>query len=102
MSRELKIWNPLLSIQVSAKSLLISVIIFQRTYENLQKYGFVEPVVKRSSYVKIQNQNFIQEECLRDNEALFQEAADIAQTHGIKLEKVIEILTMFYEEVDDG
>lgn len=100
MSGELITGDPLPSMRALAKSLHISVITCQRAYEDLQKDGFIETVAARGSYVTAQNRNFIQEERLREIETHLHQAADIARTHGIKLEKAIEILTMFYEEVD--
>lgn len=96
MSGELQTGDPLPSMRGLAKSLHISVITAQRAYEDLQKDGFIETVAGRGCFVAVQNRDFIQEEQQRKAEEHLQEAADIGRTHGIKLEKLIELLTLFY------
>ncbi|WP_313346983.1 GntR family transcriptional regulator [Sedimentibacter sp.] len=100
MSGELQTGDPLPSMRGLAKSLHISVITAQRAYEDLQKEGFIETVAGRGCFVAAQNRDFIQEEQQRKAEEYLQEAADIGRTHGIKLEKLIELLTLFYSEGD--
>ena len=47
-----------------------------------------------------ENQEFIREERLREAEGLLQRAAELGRSHGIPLEKLTGILTLFYEEGD--
>ena len=68
--------------------------------KNLQRDGFIETTVGRGSFVSAQNKDFYQEEQQRLAEEHLQEAADIGRTSGISLEKLIELLTMFYQEED--
>lgn len=98
MSGELQPDDPLPSMRALAKSLHISVITTQRAYEDLQRDGFIDTITGRGSFVAVQNKDIIQEEQLRNAENHLQEAAEIGRTHGISLEKLIEILTMFYSE----
>lgn len=98
MSGELQPGDPLLSMRALAKSLHISVITTQRAYEDLQRDGFIDTITGRGSFVAVQNKDIIQEEQLRNAENHLQEAAEIGRTHGISLEKLIEILTIFYSE----
>ena len=98
MSGELQPGDPLPSMRALAKSLHISVITTQRAYEDLQRDGFIDTITGRGSFVAVQNKDIIQEEQLRNAEGLLQEAAEIGRTHGISLEKLIEILTIFYSE----
>ena len=100
MNEELKTGAPLPSMRALAKSLHISVITAQRAYEDLQKDGFIETVAGRGCFVAAQNRDFIQEEQQRKAEEHLQLAAEIGRTNGIKLEKLIELLTMFYSEGD--
>ena len=44
------------------------------------------------------NRDFIQEEQQRKAESHLQEAAEIGRTSGISLDKLIELLTLFYTE----
>ena len=98
MSGELQPGDPLLSMRALAKSPHISVITTQRAYEDLQRDGFIDTITGRGSFVAVQNKDIIQEEQLRNAENHLQEAAEIGRTHGISLEKLIEILTIFYSE----
>lgn len=97
MSGELKAGEPIPSMRALAKSLHISVITVQKAYEDLQRDGFIETTVGRGSFVSAQNKDFYQEEQQRRAEEHLLEAADIGRSNGIPLEKLIEILTLFYE-----
>lgn len=44
------------------------------------------------------NKDFVQEEQQRKAEEHLQAAADIGRTNGISLEKLLELLTLFYQE----
>ncbi|AVP55641.1 GntR family transcriptional regulator [Clostridium tetani] len=98
MNGELQTGDPLPSMRALAKSLHISVITVQRAYEDLQRDGFIETVTGRGSFVAAQNKDFIKEEQLRNIEKKLEEAANLGRTHGIKLEKLIELLRIFYVE----
>lgn len=86
------------SMRALAKSLHISVITVQRAYEDLQRDGFIETTVGRGSFVAAQSRAFLQEEQQRLAEEHLTEAAEIGRANGIPLAKLIELLTMFYEE----
>lgn len=101
MNGELQTGDMLPSMRALAKSLHISVITAQRAYEDLQRDGFIETVTGRGSFVAAQNRNFIQEEQQRKAEEHLQEAAEIGRTSGIALEKLIELLTLFYLKEED-
>lgn len=98
MSGELQTGDPIPSMRALAKSLHISVITVQKAYEDLHRDGFIETTVGRGSFVSAQNKDFFQEEQQRRVEEHLQEAADIAHSGGIPLSKLVEILTMFYQE----
>lgn len=86
------------SMRALAKSIHVSVITVQKAYEDLQRDGFIETTVGRGSFVAAQNKDFYQEEQQRLAEEHLQEAADIGRTSGISLGKLVELLTMFYQE----
>lgn len=88
------------SMRALAKELHLSVITVQRAYEDLTRDGFIETVSGKGSFVAAQNQEFIREERLREAEGLLQRAAELGRSHGIPLEKLTGILTLFYEEGD--
>lgn len=98
MSGELQTGDPIPSMRSLAKSLHISVITVQKAYEDLQRDGFIETTVGRGSFISAQNRDFIQEEQQRLAETHLQEAAEIGRTNGISLEKLTELLTLFYTE----
>jgi GntR family transcriptional regulator len=100
MSGELKEGEPIPSMRALAKSLHVSVITVQKAYEDLQRDGFIETTIGRGSFVAVQNKIFFQEEQQRRAEEHLQVAADIGRSSGIKLEKLIELLTIFYENKD--
>ena len=98
MSGELQTGDPIPSMRAMAKSLHVSVITVQKAYEDLQRDGFIETTVGRGSFVSASNRDFIQEEQQREAESHLQEAAEIGRTSGISLDKLIELLTLFYTE----
>lgn len=98
MDGTLKTGAPIPSMRSLAKSLHVSVITVQRAYEELQRDGFIETAVGRGSFVAAQNQTFYQEEQQRQAEEHLLAAAEIARSGGISLGKLVELLTMFYQE----
>lgn len=98
MDGKLRTGDPIPSMRSLAKSLHVSVITVQRAYEELQRDGFIETIVGRGSFVAAQNQSFYQEEQQRQAEEHLLAAAEIARTSGIPLSKLVELLTMFYQE----
>ena len=70
----------------------------QKAYEDLQRDGFIETTVGRGSFVSAQNKEFYQEEQQRIAEEHLQAAAEIGRTSNISLEKLTELLALFYQE----
>lgn len=97
VSGELKSGDPLPSMRALAKDLHISVITTQKAYEDLQRNGFIESAAGKGTFVSAQNKDFILEEQMRLAEEKLQEAAEIGRSNGISLEKLSELLAMFYE-----
>ena len=95
---EAKAGDPLPSIRSLAKALHISILTVQKAYEDLQRDGFIETTVGRGSFVSAQNKDFYQEEQQRQAEEHLQRAADIGRTSGIPVEKLVELLRLFYED----
>lgn len=98
MSGDLQTGDPIPSMRSLAKSLHISVITVQRAYDDLQRDGFIETTIGRGSFVSAQNRDFYQEEQQRKAEEHLQEAAEIARVSSIPIEKLIELLRLFYSE----
>lgn len=98
MSGELQAGDTIPSMRALAKSIHVSVITVQKAYEDLQRDGFIETAVGRGSFVSAQNKEFYREEQLRRAEEYLQIAADIGRINNISLEKLKELLEMFYME----
>lgn len=96
ISGELQTGDPIPSMRALAKSLHISVITVQKAYEDLQKDGFIETAVGRGSFISAKNKDFFQEEQQRLAEEHLQTAADIGKASNISLEKLMELLAIFY------
>ena len=98
MNGKLKAGEALPSIRSLAKSLQISVLTVQKAYDLLQADGFIETTAGKGCYVSVQNQDFYLEEQQKKIESYFNEAIEIARTRGISLNKLINLLTLLYEE----
>lgn len=98
MKGELQTGDMLPSMRGLAKSLHISVITAQKAYEDLQRDGFIETVTGKGTFVAAQNRDFIQEEQLRQIEDKLMDAVQQARNSAIPLEKLVELITMFYTE----
>lgn len=98
MSGELQAGEAIPSMRALAKSIHVSVITVQKAYEDLQRDGFIETTVGRGSFVSAQDREFYQEEQQRIAEEHLQAAAKIGRTYHISLEKLTELLALFYEE----
>ena len=88
--------DPIPSMRSLAKSIHVSVITVQRAYEDLQRDGFIETTVGRGSFVSAQNKDFIKEEKQKQIEEHLLMVVDMAKSNGIDLEKLIDLLFIFY------
>ena len=100
MSGELQAGDAIPSMRALAKSIHVSVITVQKAYEELQRDGFIEATVGRGSFVSAQNKAFYQEAQQRIAEVHLKIAADIGRVNDISLESLIEVLKLFYTEVE--
>lgn len=100
MSGELQAGDAIPSMRALAKSIHVSVITVQKAYEELQRDGFIETTVGRGSFVSAQNKAFYQEAQQRIAEEHLKIAADIGRINNISLESLIEVLKLFYTEVE--
>ena len=98
MSGELQSGEAIPSIRSMAKSLHISVLTVQKAYDKLQADGFIETTEGKGCFVSAQNQDFYLEEQQKKIEEHFNDAIEIARSSGIKLDKLIGLLSMLYEE----
>ena len=98
ISGELQVGEALPSIRSMARSLHISVLTVQKAYDKLQEEGFIETTAGKGCFVSARNQDFYLEEQQKKIEELFVQAIDTARASGIKLDKLIGLLTLLYEE----
>lgn len=96
MDGDLKPGQPLMSMRQLAKELHISVITVQKAYDILQRDGFIKTVSGKGTYVSNYSIDFIQEEHFRRIEIHIEEAVQIARDNGIDVDKVIELVNLFY------
>ena len=101
ISGELQAGEALPSIRSMARSLHISVLTVQKAYDKLQEEGFIETTAGKGCFVSARNQDFYLEEQQKKIEELFVQAIDTARASGIKLDKLIGLLTLLYEEERD-
>lgn len=98
MSGELKTGEAIPSVRSLAKSLHISILTVQKAYATLQEDGFIESTAGKGCYVSAQNQDFYLEEQQKKIEEHFTDAIEVARSSGISLDKLINLLTLLYQE----
>lgn len=98
MGGELRVGEAIPSIRAMAKSLHISILTVQKAYDQLQADGFIETTAGKGCFVSAQNQDFYLEEQQKKIEEKFTEAVEIARASGIKLDKLVSLLSLLYEE----
>ncbi len=98
MSGELKTGDAIPSMRTLAKTIHVSVITVQKAYEDLTRDGFIETTVGRGSFVSAQNKDFFREEQQKIIEEHLLNAVDVAKSSGIKLEKLQDLIAIFYNE----
>ena len=98
MSEELLAGDSLPSMRSLAKSIHVSVITVQRAYEELQRDGFIETEIGRSTYVLARNKEFYKEQQQKRIEEYMQLAIEAAKENAMPLEKLIDILKILYLE----
>ncbi len=98
ISGELKEGDMLPSMRLLAKELRISIITTKRSYEDLEREGYIESFTGRGSFVKSVNKERVRETLLYEIEELLEGAATKAKTAGVTYEELNEMLKLLYEE----
>ncbi len=81
-----------------ARMLHVSVMTVQKAYEDLQRDGYIETTVGRGSFVTACNDNLLKEELQKNMEDYLSKAIGSAKANGVSLEKLIDLVTIFYME----
>jgi GntR family transcriptional regulator len=97
LSGELTTGQALPSIRSLASDLHVSVITTKRAYSDLEALGFIETRQGKGSFVAGGNVELLREEQLRHIESLLQEALNNAETAGVSLPELHDILDTLAE-----
>lgn len=97
LSGELSTGQALPSIRSLASDLNVSVITTKRAYSDLETLGFIETRQGKGSFVTGGNLELLREEQLRHIESLLQEALSEAETAGVSLPELHDILDTLAE-----
>lgn len=95
---ELNEGDALPSIRALARELQISVITTKRSYEELEKEGFIETVGGKGSFVAAQNKEFLREKKMKIIEEKLMEVISESRMLNISLEELKEMLELLYGE----
>lgn len=97
LSGELTTGQALPSIRSLANDLHVSVITTKRAYSDLEALGFIETRQGKGSFVAGGNIELLREEQLRKIESLLQEALNNAESAGVSLDELHDILNTLAE-----
>lgn len=97
LSGELATGEALPSIRALASDLQVSVITTKRAYSDLEALGFIETRQGKGSFVAGGNLELLREERLRQVEKLLQQALDSAETAGVTLTDLHDMLDALAE-----
>ena len=86
------------SIRGLARELQISVITTKRSYEELEREGFIETVPGKGSYVAPQNLELLKEKKLKIIEDKLAEIVDQAMMLRVDKDEIINIINILFEE----
>ena len=98
LSGELKEGEALPSMRLLAKELRISMITTKRTYEELEREGYIESYTGRGSFVRGINTQVAKETVLCEIEELFEKALGKAKLVDLSYEELQEMLKVMYED----
>lgn len=101
ISGDLKEGDGLPSIRKLAKELHISVITTKRTYEELEKEGFIDTVGGKGTFVAIQNKELLREKKMKSVEDMMAQTVLEAQKLGITFEELQEMLAILCNDNDE-
>ena len=97
MNGELSPGEALPSMRTLAAQLRISVITTKRSYEELERDGFIENFAGKGCFVKQQNTEFLREETIRRTEELISKACEQARMCGLSAEELKEMIDIMFE-----
>ncbi len=97
ISGELREGDALPSMRLLAKELRISVITTKRSYEDLERDGFIVSITGKGSFVASMNTELIKEEQLKKIEEHMQSIVESANLCGVSLDELINMLELIFK-----
>ena len=94
---ELREGDALPSMRLLAKELRISVITTKRTYEELEREGFIVSMTGKGSFVAGRDLEFVREEQLRQIEEHMAAIAELAASCKLSFDELVEMLRLMFE-----
>lgn len=85
------------SIRGLAKDLGVSVITTKRAYEELEKEGIIQSVAGKGFYVCEMNRQLLKEKQTIQLEKHFEQLVSDAKNAGLRLEELIDLVTVLYQ-----
>lgn len=98
LSGELREGEALPSMRALARDLRISVITTKRSYEELEREGFIANVPGKGCFVAARNLELVREEARRRVEEHLAQAVETARSGGVSREEIWEMLELLYDE----
>lgn len=98
INRELRTGDPLPSIRGMAKLLHISVMTVQKSYDDLQRQGYIETTIGRGSFVANRNDSFFQEVEQKELERQLETVVNLAHKKNMSFDELIRLLEIFYRK----
>ena len=96
INKELQAGDLLPSIRKLAKSVQVSVMTVQKSYDDLQRQGYIETTSGRGSFVAARNDIFFLEEEQKELEKHLEIIVELSRKRNISFEKLLELLDVFY------
>ena len=97
MSGELQAGDAIPSMRALAKSIQVSVITVQKAYEDPQRDGFIETTVGQREFCICTKQRILSRRTAAYSRRTFTNSCRNRRTSNISLEKLTELLTLFYK-----
>ena len=101
LSGELKEGDALPSMRLLAKELRISIITTKRSYEELEREGYIEAYTGKGCFVKSINHDVVREGVICEIEELFENAVGKARLAKLSYRELEERLKLLYEESEN-
>ena len=97
-SNELKEGEMLPSVRSLANDLKISFLTVKRSYDELEKAGFIKTVQGKGSYVSPKNLDLIKEEKLKEVQDYIEKIYEVSKLSNISKDEISELFKMIFEE----